>query len=113
MDFIGLAALITALSSLYFSWRKRSDDEAAKKDREEHDRRLRTELTILGQHIAGLRADNAAMAMLINQLFNQYQEATGRKPDIDFDMLKNLQTLSYVTGKLGPLDLSSYQEPDQ
>ena len=111
MDLIGIAALITALSSLYVSWRKRREDDQARKDRDEHDRRLRTELVILGKHIAGLRADNASLAMLVNQLFNQYEQATGSKPDVDFEMLKNLQTLTYITGKLGPLDLSTYQEP--
>lgn len=111
MDLIGLAALITALSSLFITFRKRRDDDQYRREREEHDRRLRTELIILGQNLAALRGDNASLALLVNQLFNQYEQATGRKPDVNFEMLKNLRTLQYVTGKLGPLDLSAYQEP--
>lgn len=113
MDFIGLAALITALSSLYFTWRKRIEDETLRKDREAYRDRIRTELVLIGQNLAGTRADCASLAMLVNQMFNQFEEATGRKPDIDIEMLKHLQTISYITGKLGPLDLSDYKEPKQ
>jgi hypothetical protein len=113
VDLAGLAALITSLSTLLIMWRKSRGDDEARKEREQHDRRLRSELVILGQNLAALRADNASLAMLVNQLFNQYEAATGKKPDVDFDMLRNLQTLQYVTGKLGPLDLSTYHEPNQ
>lgn len=113
IDYAGLAALIAALSSVLYTWRRGREDDRFKKDREDHDRRLRTELIILGQSIADLRNDSASLALLVNQLFNQFQDATGRKPDIDFEMLHNLRTLQYKTGKLGPLDLSAYKEPKE
>ncbi len=113
IDFAGIAALITSIGTQFVLWRKRGEDEKAKQDRVEHDRRLRTEIVLLGQNIAALRADNASLAMLVNQLFNQYEQATGKKPDIDFEMLRHLQMFQYITGKLGPLDLSSYREPNQ
>ena len=117
MNGVELAALITAISgavcgigALVVNVRSRRAVEADKREREEHDRRLRSELVILGEGMAGLRLDNAKLALLVNQLFNQYAAATGKKPEIDFDLLKTLQSVSYITGPLGPLDLSVYKK---
>jgi len=65
----------------------------------------RTNIILLGESMGSVRSDNAKMSLLINQLFNQFQEATGRKPDIDIEMIKHLRTLEYVTGPLGPIDV--------
>lgn len=59
----------------------------------------------LGESTGGLRSDIAAMGLLINQLFNQFEQATGRKPEVNIEMLKELHTLKYVTGPLGPLEI--------
>jgi hypothetical protein len=64
----------------------------------------RNSIIYIGEDLSRNRADNAKLALLVNQLFNQFKEATGKSPDIDLEMLRHLQTLSYITGPLGPLD---------
>lgn len=67
----------------------------------------RRDIVLIGEQLQAARSDVAAMALLINQLFNQYQEATGKKPDVDVDMLRQMNTIQYITGKLGPLDVDA------
>lgn len=65
----------------------------------------RTNIVLLGESMGNVRSDNAKMALLINQLFNQFEQATGHKPDVDISMIKHLRTLEYITGPLGPIDV--------
>jgi gas vesicle protein len=65
----------------------------------------RTNIILLGESMGGLRNDNAKLALLVNQLFNQFQTATGRRPDVDLEMLKHMRTIEYITGPLGPLEV--------
>lgn len=67
--------------------------------------RIRTELNLMGSALSDARYDTAAMALLINQLFDQYKSATGKAPEVNIEMLKHMRTISYVTGPLGPLDV--------
>ncbi len=66
----------------------------------------RRDIILIGESLAAARSDNAKLALLINQLFRQFEQATGERPAVDLEMLKNMQTLSYITGPLGPLDVS-------
>jgi len=63
----------------------------------------RTNIILLGESMGNVRNDNAKMALLINQLFNQFEEATGRKPDVNIDMLRHMRTIEYITGPLDTL----------
>lgn len=65
----------------------------------------RTNIILLGESMGSVRSDNAKMALLINQLFNQFETATGHKPDVDIQMLKHMRTIEYITGPLGPLEV--------
>lgn len=117
------AAFVTALGGVLIN-AHRLDEltkqlESERKQRESLERELtetrrsaqqqadiaRTNIVLLGESMGSVRSDNAKMALLINQLFNQFQQATGRKPDVDINMIKHLRTLEYITGPLGPLEV--------
>lgn len=74
-------------------------------DFEEYKERTRTEIVLIGQALSDARHDTAAMALLINQLFNQYKTATGTAPEVNIEMLRQMRTIGYVTGPLGPLNI--------
>ena len=119
MNFTELALLIGAVAAVggVISNARRIDElqkqlDAARRDLTEAKRSAqsqndiaRTNIILLGESMGSVRSDNAKMALLINQLFNQFQQATGRKPDVDINMIKHLRTLEYITGPLGPIDI--------
>ncbi len=83
---------------------QRAAEQHAEDMRREVDRR---DIVLIGENLGDARADVAAMALLINQLFDQYKTATGKAPDVNIEMLKHMRTISYITGKLGPLDVEA------
>lgn len=72
--------------------------------------RTRTELNLIGSSLGDARYDTAAMALLINQLFDQYKSAIGKPPEVNIEMLKHMRTIGYVTGPLGPLDVEAFKQ---
>ena len=76
-------------------------------DFEDYKERTRTEIVMIGQALSDARYDTAAMALLINQLFDQYKTATGTAPEVNIEMLRHMRTIGYVTGPLGPLDIDA------
>jgi len=119
MNFTELALLIGAIAAVggVISNARRIDELqkalAEERRQRQEEKRIaqqqndlaRTNIILLGESMGSVRSDNAKMALLINQLFNQFETATGHKPDIDINMIKHLRTLEYVTGPLGPLDI--------
>jgi hypothetical protein len=74
---------------------------------EDYKKRTRTEIVLIGQALSDARYDTAAMALLINQLFDQYKTTTGTAPEVNIEMLRHMRTIGYVTGPLGPLDVEA------
>ncbi len=66
--------------------------------------RIRTDLSLMGQGMSELRSDNSKLVLLVNQLFEQFKEATGQEPKVDLGMVKHMIDLYYVTGQLPKLD---------
>lgn len=83
---------------------KASKYDALVDEFEDYRTRTRKEIVLMGEALALNRGDNAKLALLVNQLFNQYKDATGEQPKIDFDMLHQMTTISYITGPLGMID---------
>jgi len=110
------AALVTAIGGVIFNAR-RIDDLVKQLEKAKHEaiesRRSarhqadlnRSNIIILGESMSDVKADNAKMALLINQLFNQFEQATGSKPEVNIEMIKHLRTIDYITGPLGPFDV--------
>ena len=122
MNFTELALLLGAVAAVggVISNARRIDDLQKQLDaarREVSDARrsarsrddiARANIILLGESMSNVRSDNAKMALLINQLFKQYEAATGHKPDVDIGMIKHLRTLEYITGPLGPLEVPEH-----
>jgi hypothetical protein len=114
MDLIGLAAIITAIGSWIFNATRmaamaRSQDEAKRKQ-DEADRREtlnRKDIILIGEQLAITRIDAAKMALLIDQLYRQYETAIGQPPAVDLDMIRHMRELYYITGPLGPIDTNA------
>lgn len=117
----GLGGLITALAALL---KTRSESALNGHERDELKKRVaelegqhqkdrvdiernRTDLIMIGEAWSDTKYDTATMALLINQLFNQYKAATGQAPEVDIEMLRHMRTIGYITGPLGPLDTES------
>jgi hypothetical protein len=111
------AAIITAIAALRNSnsnaakaetseerIKKLEDDLADELKRRETDRR---NIIVIGEELSNTRYDASALAMLVNQLFNQFKAATGTAPEVDIEMLRHLRTIGYITGQLGPLDVEA------
>lgn len=103
-----LAAIFGAIAVIGAAWIKARFDKVQGEltDYKLHEKQNRTDLILLGENMSAVRSDNAKLALLVNQLFNQYETALGRKPDIDIEMIKHMQTIQYITGPLGPLDVN-------
>ena len=114
MNGLELAAVITAFGGFIgvvgalFANAKRIDSLADQLKEERHRaEKTRGDLILMGESLSLNRQDNAKLALLVNQLFNQFRDATGREPTIDMDMLHQMMTISYITGPLGPLDVEA------
>ena len=107
---VSVAGILTAIAALVNARNSAAKVEElrGKLDNELKRREIdRRDIILIGDSLADARSDTAAMALLINQLFNQYREATGKAPDVNIEMLKHMRTIGYITGKLGPLDVEA------
>lgn len=75
--------------------------------REEFDKR---DIILIGEQLAGTRADASKLALLINQLFNQYKAATGQAPDVDVEMIAHMREIYYITGRLPAIDVEAVKK---
>lgn len=71
------------------------DQETARKD-----------IILIGESLHQARSDNAIIAEAFNQLFIEFKEVTGHRPSVNLERLRHMQTIAYVTGPLGPLDVN-------
>ena len=114
-----VAALVGAIVALL---KTRSDSELGKHERDElrqeseRQQKLidelrtnrildRRDIILIGESLAQARSDNAIMAEAFNQIWSEFYEVTGHKPQANLDGLKRLQTIQYITGQLGPLNM--------
>ena len=65
----------------------------------------RRDIILIGESLAQARSDNAILAEAFNQIWNEFYAATGHKPAANLEALKRLQTIEYITGRLGPLNV--------
>lgn len=121
MSIAELTLLITALSGAIVALlngrtykheldeTKEKLDEATKRIGELEAHRItdRRDIILIGESLAQARADNAIMAKAFNNLWEEFFRVTGHKPEANLDMLKQLQTVQYITGQLGPLNVES------
>lgn len=121
MSIAELTLLITALSGAIVALlngrtykheldeTKQKLEEATKRIGELESHRImdRRDIILIGESLAQARADNAIMAKAFNNLWEEFYRVTGRKPEVNLDMLKQLQTVQYITGQLGPLNVEN------
>lgn len=121
MSIAELTLLITALSGAIVALlngrtykheldeTKEKLDEATKRIGELEAHRItdRRDIILIGESLAQARADNAIMAKAFNNLWEEFFRVTGHKPEADLEMLKKLQTVQYITGQLGPLNVEN------
>lgn len=125
-----IATLITALGGVLINFHRLDEltdrFEAEKQKREEaeqgqeqlkreiaevkrqaqaRDEIARTNIVLLGESMGMVRGDCASLALLVNQMFKEFETETGHKPPVDIEMLKHMQTIQYITGPLGPLEI--------
>src|SRR5512139_2699852 len=114
-----LALLITALSGAIVALlnartnkheldeTKDKLDEATKRIGELEYHRItdRRDIILIGESLAQARSDNSVIAQAFNALYEEFFQATGRKPSADLNALKKLQTIEYITGRLEPLNV--------
>lgn len=74
-------------------------------DAHKQQKNARRDIILIGEQLAVTRQDSAALVILVNQLFNQYEQATGKKPDVNWEMFDQMRTIQYITGPLGPLNV--------
>lgn len=110
MDLIGIAAIITAIGTLLFNATKLADMNKRLEEYKRRENLNRTDLITLGEQLQTTRSDAAKMALLIDQLFRQYQTAIGKPPDVDLKMIQHMRELYYVTGPLGPIDVQAIKQ---
>jgi hypothetical protein len=65
----------------------------------------RQNIILLGESTSSLRSDNAKLALVFNQLYNDFERVTGTKPPVDFQLLKEMRNLDYITGPLPHLEI--------
>lgn len=82
-----------------------ADLEYTRKAAQTQNEIARENIILLGESMSNVRSDNAKLALLVNQLFNQYEAAIGHKPDVDFGLLRDMRTLEYITGPLPHLEI--------
>lgn len=78
-----------------------------KRTAQQRDDIARTNIILLGESMGMVRADCASLALLVNQMFREFERETGHKPPVDIEMLKHMQTIEYITGPLGPLNVEN------
>jgi hypothetical protein len=112
MSVAELALLITTLSgALVALLNTRTNTQAIGKlqeglKEERHKQETwRNDVLQIGEQLHHARLDNAVLAETVNQLFIEFRDVTGHRPQVNLDRLKHMQTIQYITGPLGPLDL--------
>jgi hypothetical protein len=107
-----IAALLKTRSESQLSQHERDElrDESAIQKKQIEELRAyritdRRDIILIGESLAQARSDNAIMAEAFNQIWNEFYQATGHKPAANLESLKRLQTIRYITGQLGPLNV--------
>ncbi len=107
MNGLEIAAVITAIGgflgvvgSLIINARKIEDLQKKLDDAKDRESLNRRDLVLIGEQLALTRSDAAKLALLINQLFNQYKMVAGRAPDVDLEMIAHMREVYYITGEL-------------
>ncbi len=112
MSVAEIALLITTLTSAVVALINTRTNTAAidklKRDLEtaNHDQETaRKDIILIGESLHQARGDNAVIAEAFNQLFIEFTSVTGHRPSVNLDRLRHMQTIAYITGPLGPLDI--------
>ncbi len=105
-----LAAFATAIGGILLNANRMEKLREENKNNRLANAHNRESIIRIGEQLALTRADNAQLALLVNQLFNQYKVATGQDPPIDWDMFDKMMSLKYITGPLGPLNRGTRTE---
>ena len=79
--------------------------KAALADADEKQADARKDIILIGEALATSHRDIAALVVLVNQLYKDYERDIGRKPDIDWDTFDRMLTVKHSTNKLGPLQI--------
>lgn len=114
---MALAGIITSVAAFMNARVSRHEVDEAKGELTQSQQRIaeleahritdRRDIILIGESLAQARSDNAIMAEAFNQIWSEFTAVTGHKPQANLDMLRRLQTIQYITGKLGPLDVEA------
>lgn len=107
-----LAAFVTAIGGVFYSTRRLDQviEENKRIDAENDELRAeiennRRDIISLGEHYAGMSKDMGTLVILVNKLYNDYKQDTGRSPDIDWAVLDRALTIQHKTNPLGPVQI--------
>ncbi len=105
-----LAAFLTAIGGVIINARRLDELRDENKRNQTAIETNRLDLIQIGERLLETRRDNASLVLLVNQLFNQYEVATGHKPEIDWEMFDKMMTIQRITGAMGPLQVKDGQD---
>ena len=112
---VAIGATITAVAALMNARTNKHEQDELREELEQSNKRIevleahrvtdKRDIILIGESLAQARSDNAVLAEAFNQIFIEFNAVTGHRPQANLDALKRLQTIKYITGKLGPLDV--------
>lgn len=82
-----------------------ADLEYTRKAAQTQNEIARENIILLGESMSNVRSDNAKLALVFNQLYNDFERVTGSKPPIDLQLLRDMRTLEYITGPLPHIEV--------
>jgi len=65
----------------------------------------REDIVRIGEWLLSYRNDSAKISLLFNQMFREFEQETGHKPEIDFELFAQMTRFEYKSGPLGPLEI--------
>lgn len=102
-----LSGAIVALLGVRANTAKLSELQEKLKDAKADEQNNRKDIILIGEQLSGTRQDISKLVLLVNQLYIDYQNETGKKPNINWEMFDQFLMVKHVTTPLGPLHLKS------
>lgn len=100
-----LSGAIVALLGVRANTAKLEELQEKLKEAEHNASENRTSIVLIGEQLSGTRQDISKLVLLVNQLYIDYMNETGKKPNINWEMFDQFLMVKHVTTPLGPLSL--------
>jgi hypothetical protein len=98
-----LSGAIVALLGVRANTGKLSELQDKLKDASHDADNNRKDIILIGEQLSGTRQDISKLVLLVNQLYIDYMNETGKKPNIDWEMFDQFLMVKHITTPLGPL----------